>query len=147
MSESAQQIFQGVVVHAQLAELERTLVPVSVDDLPPPEVIGFRIEGRPQLAVRVLWVSEDRRTAVLIEKCGPCRIIGRHFTEVFYFLTGRCTFRRPDGTEYEVKGGDFACYAEGQAEEATVHETFIKCSMYHSSRPLPYEVTPDQPAQ
>lgn len=142
MDKSAQQAFQGAVIHARIEELERTLVPVSVDDLPPPEVAGFRIEGRPELAMRVVWVSEDRHTAVLIEKCGPCRIVGAHFTEVFYFLSGHCTFQGSDGSVLEAKGGDFVCFTEGQTGEATVHETFLKCSMYHASRPLPYEVTP-----
>lgn len=142
MNETAQKAFQGALIHAQAGELERDLIPVSVKDLPPPEELGFRIEGEPEMAMRVVWVSEDKCTAVLIEKCGPCRITGSHVTEVFYVLAGRWTARRPDGTEYEVKAGDFVCYHEGQAEEATVHETFIKCSMYHSSQPLPYEVTP-----
>jgi uncharacterized cupin superfamily protein len=140
--QTAQQAFQGVLIHAHAPDLETSLVPLSVDDLPPEEEIGFRIEGRPELAMRVVWVSEDRRTAVLIERCGPCKVIGKHFTEVFYLVKGGWTAKRPDGTEYEIKAGDFACYAEGQAEEATVRETFVKCSMYHASRPLPYEVTP-----
>lgn len=135
--------FESALIHSRTANLDRFLVPVRVEDLPPPEQIGFRVEGKPELAVRVVWVSADRRTAVLIEKCGPCKVIGTHFTEVFYILKGRCTAKRPDGTVYAIKAGDFVCFAEGQSEEWTVHETLVKCSLYHASRPLPYEVTPE----
>lgn len=141
MSQSVQQAFQGALIHAQAEDLDRRLVPVRIDQLPPPEEIGFRVEGEPEIALRVVWMSEDRRTAVLIEKCGPCKVVGTHFTEVFYIIRGRCTAKRPDGTTYQIKAGDFVCYAEGQSEEWIVHETLVKCSMYHASRPLPYEVT------
>jgi uncharacterized cupin superfamily protein len=140
MDASAARAFQGALVHAQDGNFD--LVPMSIDDFPPEEVMGFRIEGRPEMAARVVWVSDDRRSAVLVERMGPCKVIGHHQTEVFYLLEGRWTARRPDGTEYEVKGGDFVCFVEGQEEEVTVHETFTKCAFYHSSRPLPYEVTP-----
>ncbi len=134
--------FQGVLLHSGAGLEDFRLVPVDVSALPPEEVLGFRIEGNPELAMRTVWVSADRCTAVNIERCGPCKVIGKHVTEVFYLLEGRWTAKRPDGSEYEVKAGDFACYAEGQAEECTVHETFVKFALYHSSRPLPYEVTP-----
>lgn len=141
-AETAGQAFQGALVHARDPGLVASLVPLTVADLPPEEVIGFRVEGNPAMAMRVVWVSADRCTAVLIEKVGPCRVVGKHMTEVFYIIEGGWTARRPDGTEYEVRAGDFACYAEGQAEEATVAEGFLKCSMYHASHPLPFEVTP-----
>ena len=139
---TAQQAFQGVLIHAHAADLETGLVPMTVNDLPPENEIGFRIEGNPEMAMRVVWVSEDRCTAVMIERVGPCKVIGKHMTEVFYVVRGGWTARRPDGTEYEIKAGDFACYAEGQQEEATVQEGFLKCSLYHRSQPLPFEVTP-----
>lgn len=139
---AAQRAFQGTLIHAQDADLCAKLVPMTAADLPPEEVVGFRVEGNPEMAMRVVWVSEDRCTAVMIEKVGPCRVVGKHMTEVFYVLEGGWTARRPDGTEYEIRAGDFACYVEGQAEDTTSHEGFLKCSMYHASHPLPFEVTP-----
>jgi uncharacterized cupin superfamily protein len=134
--------FQGVLLRSGTSVDDFHLVTVDAASLPPEEVIGFRIEGNPEMAARTVWVSDDRCTAMNIEKCGPCKVIGTHFTEVFYLLAGRWTAKRPDGTEYEVKAGDFVCFAEGQAEECTVHETFVKFALYHATRPLPYEVTP-----
>lgn len=142
MQAEAMKRFQGVVVHAQAPDIERNLVPLRASDLPPEEVAGFRIIGDPELALRVVWMSDDRRTAVMIEKCGPCRIVGRHSTEVFYLLKGHWTGTGPDGTRYEARAGDFICFADGQVDDATVHETIVKCSMYHSAQPLPFEVTP-----
>lgn len=138
--EQAMKAFQGALIHAHAGDFD--LVPMDIDDFPPEEVVGFRIEGRPEMAARVFWMSEDKRSAVMVERLGPCKVIGRHTNDVFYLMEGRWTAKRPDGTEYEVKAGDFACYAEGQREECTVHETFTKCAFYNSSQPLPYEVTP-----
>ncbi len=142
MNKQATSAFHGTIIHANDPDLERGLVPVRVQDLPPEDILGFRIIGNPELALRVLWMSGDKRTAIMIEKCGPCRIVGRHSTEVFYLLKGRWTGKRPDGTSYEVRAGDFACFADGQVDDATVHETIVKCSMYHATHPLPFEVTP-----
>lgn len=137
--------FQGVVLHSGTSVDDFDLVPIDPATLPPEEVIGIRIvEGSPELALRTVWVSEDRCTAVNIEKMGPCRLVGRHFTDVFFLLSGRWTAKPldPTGPEYELRAGSFACYAEGQREECIVHETFVKFAMYHASHPLPYEVTP-----
>ena len=134
--------FQGTIIHAHDPDLERSLVPVRVQDLPPENILGFRIIGNPALALRVIWMSADRHTAIMIERVGPCRIIGRHYTEAFYLIKGHWTGKRPDGTQYEVHAGDFACFADGQVDDATVHETIVKCSLYHATRPLPFEVTP-----
>jgi hypothetical protein len=87
-------------------------------------------------------MSDDRRTALMIERCGPCTIVGRHFNDVFYVVYGRWTGTRPDGSRYEARGVDFLCFTEGQPDEAVVHETFLECSPYHSARPPPFEVTP-----
>jgi uncharacterized cupin superfamily protein len=140
MESTAQQAFMGVLVNTR--DLDVDLVPVDLAELPPEEETGFRIEGDPELAMRVLWVSEDRETAVGVERCTPGKIIGVHVNEAYYIVKGRITAKRPDGTEYEIKGGDFVTYGEGQAEEWTVHETYVKCFLYNASRPLPYQVTP-----
>lgn len=134
--------FHRTIIHAHHADLAKSLVPVRAADLPPPEVLGFRIIGDPEMAMRVIWMSDDRRSAMMIERCGPCTIVGRHFNDVFYLLRGRWTGKRPDGTSYEARAGDFLCFSEGDLDEAVVHETFLKCSFYHSARPLPFEVTP-----
>jgi uncharacterized cupin superfamily protein len=141
MQAEAVRAFHGTIIHAHSPELERSLVPVPVASLPPQDVLGFRIVGDPELALRVIWTSTDRRTAILIEKCGPCRIVGRHVTEAFYLIRGRWTGRRPDGSPYEVRAGDFACFSDGHEDDATVHETIFKCSLYHATQPLPFEVT------
>ena len=142
MQQDGLKAFQGMLIHAHDPNLERNLVPVRVQDLPPEDVLGFRIIGNPELALRVIWMSADRHTAIMIEKCGPCRIVGRHHTEAFYLIKGHWTGKRPDGTQYEVRAGDFVCFADGQVDDATVHETIVKCSLYHATRPLPFEVTP-----
>ena len=60
------------------------------------------------------------------------------------FDPGDAIYRRGDeaASAYEVRAGDFACFSDGQVDDATVHETIVKCSMYHATKPLPFEVTP-----
>jgi uncharacterized cupin superfamily protein len=143
MASTAQATFMGALIHAH--DLDFDLVPIDLASLPPEEETGFRVEateGTPELSARVLWVSDDRRTAVGVERLTPCKVIGVHVNEAYYIVEGRITALRSDGSEYEIKAGDFVTYAEGQQDTWTVHETFLKCFFYSSSRPLPYEVTP-----
>lgn len=138
--EQALEAFQGTLINTKTID-DYELVEVDPADLPPEEVSGFRIEGSPKIEMRVVWVSEDRRSAATVERVGPCKVVGTHGNEVFYILEGGWTATRPDGSSYELKAGDFACYSEGQREEAVSNDGFLKVAFYNSSKPLPYEVT------
>lgn len=138
MEQSTTTAFDGAIAH--LSDID--LVPIDIGDYPPEEEVGFRIEGDPEIAARVLWVSDDRRQAIGVERCGPGKIIGIHNNESHYFVQGRVTATRPDGSQYEITAGDYVAYGEGQHEEWEVHETYIKCFNMRSSKPLPFELTP-----
>lgn len=143
--EQAMRELQGAIIGTRNRDFD--LVPVPLDALPPEEELGFRLEGDPELAMRVVWVSDDKRKAVTIERCGPGRLIAceaenASYFNLFYFIEGRTTQTRTDGTTDEWKAGDFICFTEGQYEDSTIHEAFLKCAFYSSAEPLPYEVTP-----
>ena len=42
-------------------------------------------------AVKLLYLSDDRRIAVGVERLGPSRLTGTHIGETLYFLAGRIT--------------------------------------------------------
>lgn len=147
MNKAAQRAFQGAIVHTRPEELERSLVPVPLHALPPPEVVGFRLEGEPELAMRVLWMSPDRCKAVTVERCGRGKLIVCYpkeasYFHLFYFMKGHCTQTRTDGTTDDWRAGDFVCFTEGQYVESVIHETFLKVACYTSTQPLPFEVMP-----
>jgi uncharacterized cupin superfamily protein len=143
--EQAMKVFQGAIIDTRTRDFD--LVSVDLETLPPPEVIGFRLEGDPKVEMRVLWMSDDKRKAVAIERCSPGRLIvcdppNTTYFNLFYFMEGHCTQVRTDGTTDEWSAGNVVCFTEGQYAESTIHETFLKCAYYSSSDPLPYEVTP-----
>jgi uncharacterized cupin superfamily protein len=126
---------QGAIIHTLNGDFD--LEPVDLDALPPAEEMGYRIEGNPEVKMKVVWASEDRRTAVCVESInGPARVVGKHYNDVFYLISGGWTGTQPDGSKYEVKAGDFAVFPEGQEDDCTVPEGFLKCAFYHSSKPL-----------
>jgi uncharacterized cupin superfamily protein len=89
-------------------------------------------------AARFLYLSDDKRVAVGIERLGPSRLIGTHIGETLYFLQGRVTCRPPDGEPYELKAGDFAYFPPGVDDVWDIEETYVKLFVIHSDSPLPF---------
>jgi uncharacterized cupin superfamily protein len=64
-------------------------------------------------AGRFLYLSDDKRVAVGIERLGPSRLVGTHIGETLYFLQGRVTCRTAWRDPYELKAGDFCFFPAG----------------------------------
>ena len=56
-------------------------------------VIGENVD----FAVKMLYLSDDKRIAIGVERLGPSRLIGTHIGETLYFLAGRITCRPAEG--------------------------------------------------
>jgi uncharacterized cupin superfamily protein len=91
-----------------------------------------------EYAGRFLYLSEDKRVAVGIERLGPSRLVGTHLGETLYFLAGRVTCRPPDGEPYELKAGDFCFFPAGVEDVWEIEETYVKLFVIHSEAPLPF---------
>lgn len=134
MSEATKAL-QGAIIGTLNGDFEMDVI--DLDTLPPEEILGFRVEGNPKMEMSVVWASEDRRTAVCVERItGRARVVGTHSNDVFYLISGGWTGTLPDGGTYEVKAGDFVVFAEGQVDDTVTPDGFLKCSYYNSSKPL-----------
>jgi uncharacterized cupin superfamily protein len=100
---------------------------------------GVTVEGEDvDYAGRFLYLSDDKRVAVGIERLGPSRLTGTHIGEALYFLEGRVTCRPPGGEPYELKAGDFAYFPPGNDDIWDIEETYVKLFVIHSPTPLPF---------
>ena len=113
---------------------------IELDPLPLPQgEWGVTIEGENvDYAARLVYLSEDKRVAVGIERLGPSRLIGTHIGETLYFLAGRVTCRPPGGEPYELKAGDFGFFPPGVDDVWDIEETYVKLFVIHSETPLPF---------
>jgi len=91
-----------------------------------------------EYAGRFLYLSDDKRVAVGIERLGPSRLVGTHAGETLYFLAGRVTCRPPVGEPYELKAGDFCYFPAGVDDVWDIEETYVKLFVFHSDEPLPF---------
>lgn len=97
------------------------------------------IDGAPvDYAGRLLYLSEDRRVAVGVERLGPSRLTGTHIGETVYFLKGRVEARPPDEEPYELRAGDFCYFEAGREDVWEIRETYVKLFVFHASEPLPF---------
>jgi uncharacterized cupin superfamily protein len=107
-------------------------------DLPTGEwgvtVIGEDVE----YAGRFLYLSDDKRVAVGIERLGPSRLVGTHIGETLHFLQGRVTCRPPGGEPYELNAGDFCYFPPGVEDVWDIEETYVKLFVIHSAEPMPF---------
>jgi uncharacterized cupin superfamily protein len=91
-----------------------------------------------EYAGRFLYLSEDKRVAVGVERLGPSLLTGTHIGETLYFLQGRVVCR-PEGSEpYELKAGDFCFFPAGVNDVWEIVETYVKLFVIHSEEPLPF---------
>jgi uncharacterized cupin superfamily protein len=113
---------------------------IELDPLPLPQgEWGVTVEGENvDYAARLLYLSEDKRVAVGIERLGPSRLIGTHIGETLYFLAGKITCRPPGGEPYELKAGDFCFFPPGVDDVWDIEETYVKLFVIHSETPLPF---------
>jgi uncharacterized cupin superfamily protein len=91
-----------------------------------------------EYAGRFLYLSDDRRVAVGIERLGPSLLVGTHIGETLYFLQGRITCRPPDGEPYTLQKGDFCFFPAGAEDVWEIEETYVKLFVIHSETPLPF---------
>jgi uncharacterized cupin superfamily protein len=91
-----------------------------------------------EYAGRFLYLSDDRRVAVGIERLGPSRLVGTHIGETLYFLQGRVRCLPPGGEPYELKAGDFCFFPAGVEDVWEIQETYVKLFVIHSDEPLPF---------
>jgi uncharacterized cupin superfamily protein len=91
-----------------------------------------------EYAGRFLYLSDDKRIAVGIERLGPSTLVGTHIGETLYFLQGRVTCRPAEGEPYELKAGDFCFFPAGADDVWEIEETYVKLFVIHSDEPLPF---------
>ena len=91
-----------------------------------------------EYAGRFLYLSDDRRVAVGIERLGPSLLVGTHIGETLYFLAGRVTCRPPGGEPYELRAGDFCYFPPGVEDVWEIEETYVKLFVIQSEEPLPF---------
>ena len=91
-----------------------------------------------EYAGRFLYLSDDKRVAVGIERLGPSRLVGTHIGETRYFLQGRVTCRPAGGEPYELKAGDFCFFPTGVDDVWEIEETYVKLFVIHAEEPLPF---------
>lgn len=100
---------------------------------------GVTVEGEDvEYAAKMLYLSDDRRVAVGVERLGPSRLIGTHIGETLYFLQGRVRCTPAGGEPYELKAGDFAYFPPGVDDVWDIEETYVKLFVIHSPTPLPF---------
>jgi uncharacterized cupin superfamily protein len=91
-----------------------------------------------EYAGRFLYLSDDRRVAVGIERLGPSLLVGTHIGETLYFLAGRVKCRPPAGEPYELRAGDFCYFPPGVDDVWEIEETYVKLFVIRSEEPLPF---------
>jgi uncharacterized cupin superfamily protein len=93
--------------------------------------------GDVEYAGKFLYLSDDKRVAVGIERLGPSLLTGTHIGETLYFLQGSVLCRPPEGDPYRLKAGDFCYFPPGVADVWEIEETYVKLFVIHSQEPLP----------
>jgi uncharacterized cupin superfamily protein len=107
-------------------------------DLPTGEW-GVTVTGENvEYAGKFLYLSEDKRTAVGIERLGPSTLTGTHAGETLYFLRGQILCHPPGGEPYRLKEGDFCWFPPGVEDVWEIEETYVKLFVFHSEDPLPF---------
>jgi uncharacterized cupin superfamily protein len=91
-----------------------------------------------EYAGRFLYLSDDRRVAVGVERLGPSTLVGTHSGETLYFLQGRVRCTPAVGDSYELKAGDFCFFPPGVDDVWEIEETYVKLFVIHSDDPLPF---------
>jgi len=91
-----------------------------------------------EYAGKFLYLSEDKRVAVGIERLGPSLLTGTHIGETLYFLQGSVLCRPADGEPYRLKAGDFCWFPPGVDDVWDIEETYVKLFVIHSAEPLPF---------
>ena len=100
---------------------------------------GVTVTGKNvEYAGRFLYLSEDKRVAVGIERLGPSLLTGVHAGETLYFLRGSVLCKPPGGEPYRLKAGDFCYFPPGVEDVWEIEETYVKLFVIHSETPLPF---------
>ncbi len=100
---------------------------------------GVTVTGEDvEYAGKFLYLSDDKRVAVGIERLGPSLLTGTHIGETLYFLAGSVLCRPPDGEPYRLKAGDFCYFPPGVDDVWEIEETYVKLFVIHSREPLPF---------
>jgi uncharacterized cupin superfamily protein len=100
---------------------------------------GVTVTGeKVEYAGKFLYLSEDKRVAVGIERLGPSQLVGTHCGETLYFLQGSILCRPPGGEPYRLKAGDFCYFPPGVDDVWEIEETYVKLFVIHSVDPLPF---------
>ena len=113
---------------------------LDLEPLPLPQgEWGVTIEGEDvEYSGRLLYLSDDKRVAIGIERLGPSLLTGTHIGETLYFLAGRVLCRPVGGEPYELKAGDFCFFPPGVEDVWEIVETYVKLYAIHSETPLPF---------
>ena len=113
---------------------------LELEPLPLPQgEWGVTIEGEDvDYAGKLLYLSEDKRVAVGVERLGPSRLYGTHIGETLYFLRGRVRAYPPGGEPYTVGEGDFCYFPPGLEDVWEIEETYVKLFVINSEEPLPF---------
>jgi uncharacterized cupin superfamily protein len=100
---------------------------------------GVTVTGEDvEYAGTFLYLSDDKRVAVGIERLGPSRLTGTHCGETLYFLRGSVLCTPPEGEPYRLAAGDF-CYFPPEMDDVwEIEETYVKLFVIHSPDPLPF---------
>jgi uncharacterized cupin superfamily protein len=103
---------------------------------------GVKVEsldgGEVEYAGRFLYLSDDRRVAVGVERLGPSLLTGTHIGETLYFLAGRVECTPAEGEPYSLAAGDFCHFPPGGEDVWEIKETYVKLFVIHSDEPLPF---------
>lgn len=91
-----------------------------------------------EYAGRFLYLSDDKRIAVGIERLGPSLLTGTHIGETLYFLQGSVLCRPVGAEPYRLEAGDFCWFPPGVEDVWEIEETYVKLFVIHSAEPLPF---------
>jgi EutQ-like cupin domain len=91
-----------------------------------------------EYAGKLLYLSEDKRVAVGIERLGPSLLTGTHIGETLYFLRGSVLCKPPGAEPYRLKAGDFCFFPPGVEDVWEIEEAYVKLFVIHSDVPLPF---------
>jgi uncharacterized cupin superfamily protein len=138
---------KGALVNPVPALAEHVLNVADLDALdlepwPLPNTEALKIEsidGKPvEYSGRLVYLSDDRRIAVGIERLGPSLLTGTHAGETLHFLQGRIEARPPGAEPYELRAGDVCYFEPGMPDVWEIKETYVKLFVFHSPDPLPF---------
>jgi hypothetical protein len=124
--------FAPLLTHPLDVELEAWPLPAASS--------GVTVDGDPLFEGRILWVSDDGRRVVGIQRCGPCVMRGTHVDELSYFLEGSLTIESVGGEAFEVVAGAACVFPKGLETIWTVHDTFRKLFHLTGDDDLGYRV-------